>query len=302
MSDLVSIVVNVYNNEDTLRNCIISLIAQSYRDMEIILIDDGSTDSSSKLCDELVLTNSRMKVIHKMHSGIGSSRNSGLDIAAGKYITFVNASDTVKPNMIETLCMAMQNYPIDIAICSTSPSKSLLTDTKFMNLEKEDALRQLLLEKNIKNTVLGKLFKRELFTSIRFSEDNSEVLTKLFEISNKIAFTNNCYYICENDEKFARSSLINRDIRLMQLYSNLKIYCQYNILVNIQLEFYDCFCNNMPVINGENMYKMFMQIIKDNEDKIVPFLSYIQKAHMYLLANDYGNYKRICPVLPELEI
>ena len=58
----------------------------------------------------------------------------------------------------------------------------------------------------------------------------------------------------------------------------------------------------MPVINGENMYKMFMQIINDNEDKIIPFLSYIQKAHMYLLANDYGNYKRICPVLPELEI
>lgn len=300
MADLISIIVNIHNNESTLRNCIISLIAQTYRDIEIILIDDGSTDSSSRICDDLVLTNSKMRVVHKLHAGVGSSRNNGLDIATGKYVTFVNASDIIKPNMLEDLYRVMQNYPIDISICSTSPSSNSINDAKFMILEKEDALRQILLEKNFKNTILGKLFKKDLFNTIRFSEDNSEIVTKLFEISTKVAYTNNNYYICSDEETFTRSSLINRDIRIMQLYPNLKLYCQYNILINIQSEFYNCFCNNIPVINSDNMYKMFLQIIDNNEERIIPFLSNVQKAHMYLLANDYTNYKRICPVLPEL--
>lgn len=302
MSDLISIIVNIHNNEETLKNCIVSLISQTYREIEIILIDDGSTDSSGKICDDLILTSSRMKVVHKMHSGIGNSRNSGLDIASGKYITFVNATDTLKSNMIEELYKIMQNYPVEIAICSVENKKNTNFDYKTITLGKEDALRQLLLEKSIKNTIYGKLFKRELFNSIRFSEDNSQIITKLFELSSKVAFTNNCLYICNLNETFSRSSLINNSIRIMQLYPNLKIQCQYSILKNIQDEFYECFCNNKVIENQENMYKMFIQIVKDNEERISPFLSYIRKAHMYLLADNYMTYKRICPVLPELSI
>ena len=301
MSDLISIIVNIHNNEETLKNCIVSLISQTYREIEIILIDDGSTDSSSKICDDLVLTSSRMKVIHKMHSGIGNSRNSGLDIATGKYITFVNATDTLKSNMIEELYKIMQNYPVEISMCSTQEKNNSTLDYKTITLEKEDALRQLILEKSIKNTIYGKLFKRELFNSLRFSEDNSQIVTRLFELSTKVAFTNNCLYICHSDEKFSRNSLINNSIRIMQLYPNLKVQCQYNILKNIQDEFYDCFCNNRVIENQENMYKMFIQIVNDSEEKISPFLSYIRKAHMYLLADNYMTYKRICPVLPDLE-
>ena len=87
----------------------------------------------------------------------------------------------------------------------------------------------------------------------------------------------------------------------MKLYPNLEIYCQYNILKNLQNEFYECICNNIPIPNQENMYRMFMQIINDNEDKISPFLSYNRKAHMYLLADNFNTYKRICPVLPEID-
>ena len=118
MNDLISVIVNIYNNEKTLRECIISLISQTYRNLEIILIDDGSTDNSGKICDELVLTSSKMKLIHRMHSGLSDSRNIGLDMATGKYITFINGSDTIKNDMIETLYKMMQNYPVKIAMCS----------------------------------------------------------------------------------------------------------------------------------------------------------------------------------------
>lgn len=301
MSDLISIIVNIYNNEKTLKNCIISLISQTYRDLEIILIDDGSTDLSGKLCDDLVLTSSKMKVVHTLHSGISKARNLGLSMASGKYITFVNGSDTIKNDMIYNLYTMISNYPVDISMCYAEAiaSKPLDKET-IITLNKEDALRQLLLEKTIKNTVCGKLFKRELFKSIKFAPDSPETLFNLFELSDKIACSNLPYYFNNELDNFARQDIINNDIRIMNLYPKLSIYCKYNILKNIQDEFYYSICNNVTLINFDNLYKMFTQIVKNNEEKLSPFLSNTRKAHMYLALDNFNIYKRICPVLPEI--
>ena len=205
--------------------------------------------------------------------------------------------------MIEILCKIMLNYPVDMSMssCYTADSFPNSSDT-IITMSSEDAIRQLLIGKSIGNTVCGKLFKKDLFKSIRFSEDNSDTLIRLIELSKKVGFINTSSYLCNNIEGFSRSSIINRDIRTMKLYPSLEVYCQYDILKNLQNEFYECFCNNSPLINSDNMYKMFMQIVKEKEDKISPFLSYNRKAHMYLLANDYSSYKRICPVLPDLDL
>lgn len=301
MNDLVSIIVYIYNNEKTLRDCIISLIGQTYRDLEIILIDDGSTDSSSQICDDLILTSSKMKVFHRIHSGISDSRNFGLEIANGKYIAFVNSCDYLKRETIEVLYKMMFNYPVDISMCSTKKGYEYQNDIdKTITLNSEDALRQLLLEKNIENTMCGKLFKTELFNIVRFSNNNADLLSKLFEISKQIAFNNKCFYITNTVETFSSTSIINRNMRIMRLYPNLELYCQYNILKNIQNEFYNCICNNITIISEEAMYKMFCAILKDKEDKVSQFFSYTRKAHMYLLADDLSNYKRLCPILPDI--
>ena len=303
MNDLISVIVSIYNNEKNLRDCIISIIGQTYRNLEVILIDDGSTDGSGKICDDLVLTSSKMKIVHRMHSGLGDSRNIGLDMATGKYITFVNGSDKIKSDMIENLYKIMSNYPVDMSMCSCyTPGMSQSNASTIITLSSEDAIRQLLIGKSIGNTVCGKLFKKEIFNSIKFSNDNSDVLIRLIELSKKIGFANVSAYLCNNVENFSRTSLINRDIRTMKLYPSLEVYCQYDILKNLQNEFYEAFCNNIPLINSDNMYKMFMQIVKEKEDKISPFLSYNRKAHMYLLADSFSSYKRVCPVLPDLDL
>ncbi len=303
MNDLISVVVSIYNDEKNLRDCIISIIGQTYRNLEVILIDDGSTDCSGKICDDLVLTSSKMKIVHRMHSGLGDSRNIGLDMATGKYVTFVNGSDKIKSDMIENLYKIMSNYPVDMSMCSCyTPGMSQSNASTIITLSSEDAIRQLLIGKSIGNTVCGKLFKKELFNSIKFSNDNSDVLIRLIELSKKIGFANVSAYLCNNVENFSRTSLINRDIRTMKLYPSLEVYCQYDILKNLQNEFYEAFCNNIPLINSDNMYKMFMQIVKEKEDKISPFLSYNRKAHMYLLADSFSSYKRVCPVLPDLDL
>ena len=303
MNDLISVVVSIYNDEKNLRDCIISIIGQTYRNLEVILIDDGSTDCSGKICDDLVLTSSKMKIVHRMHSGLGDSRNIGLDMATGKYVTFVNGSDKIKSDMIENLYKIMSNYPVDMSMCSCyTPGMSQSNASTIITLSSEDAIRQLLIGKSIGNTVCGKLFKKELFNSIKFSNDNSDVLIRLIELSKKIGFANVSAYLCNNVGNFSRTSLINRDIRTMKLYPSLEVYCQYDILKNLQNEFYEAFCNNIPLINSDNMYKMFMQIVKEKEDKISPFLSYNRKAHMYLLADSFSSYKRVCPVLPDLDL
>ena len=301
MNDLISIIVYVYNNEKTVRDCIISLIGQTYRNLEIILIDDGSSDASAQICDDLILTSSKMKVVHRMHVGIGDSRNFALDIATGKYVTFVNASDIINRELVEDLYQMMFSYPVDISICSSNSNSNAKNgiDT-IITLNPEDALRQLLLEKNIKNTVCGKLFKTELFKTVNFTDDNANVLSKLFETSKKIAFNNNSCYLSNTLETYSRNTIINRNIRIMKFYPSLELYCKYNTLKNIQDEFYDCICNNKPLINEDNMYKMFCSILKDKEDKVAQFFSYNRKAHMYLMADNLDNYKRLCPVLPDI--
>ena len=100
---LVSVIIPVYNVENYLKRCIDSVVNQSLRNIEIILIDDGSLDSSSKICDEYKVLDERITVIHKQNEGLGMARNTGIDIASGKYIAFVDSDDYIESNMYELL-------------------------------------------------------------------------------------------------------------------------------------------------------------------------------------------------------
>ena len=93
----ISIIIPVYNVEKYLRECLDSILAQSYKDFEIILADDGSTDSSGNICDEYSMKYENIKVLHKNNNGLSSARNAGLDIAQGEYILFIDSDDVVSP-------------------------------------------------------------------------------------------------------------------------------------------------------------------------------------------------------------
>lgn len=100
---LISIVVPVYNVESYLVNCVSSIIEQTYKNLEIILVDDGSTDKSKKICDDLAKKDKRIKVIHKDNGGLSSARNAGIDVAKGEYIGFVDSDDKINKNMYRIL-------------------------------------------------------------------------------------------------------------------------------------------------------------------------------------------------------
>jgi glycosyltransferase involved in cell wall biosynthesis len=113
----ISVIVPIYNAEKYLERCVKSLIAQTFHDIEILLIDDGSTDASSILCARLKKEDSRIRILHKPNGGLSSARNAGLLAASGAFIGFVDADDTVSPTFFETLLQKIEQYHCDFVFC-----------------------------------------------------------------------------------------------------------------------------------------------------------------------------------------
>ena len=114
---LVSVIIPIYNVAKYLPKCVDSVLAQTYQNLEIILIDDGSTDGSGKICDEYAAKDNRIRVIHQPNSGVSAARNAGLDVAGGEYIGFVDPDDYIHPKMYQTLLECIENSRADIAMC-----------------------------------------------------------------------------------------------------------------------------------------------------------------------------------------
>lgn len=117
MSDLISIIVPVYNIERYLRQCIESICKQTYRELEIILVDDGSTDDSAYICDEYAKQDSRIKVLHKKNEGLVNARKDGLTLSSGQYIAYVDGDDWIEPEMYKHMYQIMVSQSVDIIMC-----------------------------------------------------------------------------------------------------------------------------------------------------------------------------------------
>lgn len=117
LSDLISVIVPIYRVEEYLDECVASVVNQTYRNLEIILVDDGSPDHCPQMCDEWAVRDSRIKVIHKVNGGLSDARNAGIEIATGEYIAFVDSDDFITPDMLEKLHAALVKADADIAAC-----------------------------------------------------------------------------------------------------------------------------------------------------------------------------------------
>lgn len=118
MKPLISIIMPVYNVEQYLNYCMESILAQDYKNLEIILIDDGSTDSSGDMCDEYAKNDSRIKVIHKKNGGLSSARNIGIEVMTGKYMTFVDPDDYIRIDYVSRMYKYILEDETDLVVCS----------------------------------------------------------------------------------------------------------------------------------------------------------------------------------------
>lgn len=207
MGDLISIIVPVYNTEKYLEKCIESIIRQTYSHLEIILVDDGSTDGSAKICDEYAQKERRIRVIHKENGGLSDARNTGIKHATGSLIGFVDSDDYIAPHMYQILYENLKKYQADIAICGI---QEVDEKGQFLNsfhkpdekenrvLNTEEALYLLIEGKDIQTNAYDKLYKAELFTNIQYPQGkNVEDLAttyRLLDKANCIVKTNQIVY------------------------------------------------------------------------------------------------------------
>ena len=169
---LISVIVPVYNTEPYLRKCLDSIIVQTYENLEILIIDDGSTDKSGRICDEYT-KDARVKVFHTENRGLSAARNKGLDEANGDWIGFVDSDDWIDPDMYEILLQIAKKTGADIVECGVYeeyPGKTKNKKKQSQKLTGSKAVEALLREE-LSDNVWNKLWGRECFTDIRFPEN-----------------------------------------------------------------------------------------------------------------------------------
>ncbi|WP_158295177.1 glycosyltransferase family 2 protein [Eggerthella lenta] len=195
MSALISIVVPVYNTEKYLKQCVDSVLSQTYRNLEVILVDDGSTDGSPAICDEYAMRDSRVRVIHKENGGLSDARNSALDAMTGEYVGFVDSDDWVAPDMFEYLHGGLVGNRSGISVCEPIEVRTYRMDYKVRTsdivYDSEVALNELFFDRQ-GNYAWNKLYKSDLWKDIRFPKDlNFEdiaTIYKTFESAGRISF------------------------------------------------------------------------------------------------------------------
>lgn len=206
MEELISVIVPVYNVEKYLSSCIESIINQTYHNLEILLIDDGSTDNSGKICDEYAQKDERIHVVHQENKGQSCARNVGIKRASGRYIAFVDSDDRLHLKMYEKLISMMKEKNADIAFCelkAVSEKEQVEDNIDESNIYEKfltpsEALREILLNAKVGNYVMIKLFKRELFDKLLFPEnkvyEDVATLYKIVHRAERIAYTNQELY------------------------------------------------------------------------------------------------------------
>lgn len=292
MSKLVSIVVPIYNVEAYLKRCVDSLLLQTYKNIEIILVDDGGQDNSGAICDEYAKRDERIKVIHKPNGGLSDARNKGIDIANGEYIAFVDSDDYISNDFIEVLYEICEREKCDIAQCKFEKvyGDSFVEERRNGSITLRNNIEQL--EFSFGNddvesiVVWNKLYKTNLFNNLRFpfGKINEDEFTtyKLFYKANKIVTVNLAmygYFMSEN-------SIMRSGYNLKRLH--------YIEAVEERLEFFKTLNNKLLIEATEenlnwSLRENYIQVLENfpNEKKILSSLK--------------NKYKESCSRLNNLE-
>lgn len=222
MNELITVIVPVYNVEAYLERCVDSILRQDYKDMEIILVDDGSPDSSGKICDRYAEKDSRIKVIHKQNGGLGPARNSALDIAQGEYVFFIDSDDYITEGIIGKLYRSCKKEGSDISCCGYQSGKKVYYcegSTEILDAVK--ATQKMLMCEGMDANAVCKLYKRELFKEIRYPACAYEVVPvtyKVFLRADRVSNIKECgYYIEKRPGSITRTTFGKNNLLYLTL-------------------------------------------------------------------------------------
>lgn len=224
--ETVSVVVPIYKVEEDIEDCLQSILNQTYRRLEIILVDDGSPDRCGYIADEFAQKDERIQVIHKKNGGLSDARNAGMKIATGKYITFIDSDDKIEENFVYRLIELLKKYDADIAVCKNSVFSRRNGNVTQRNENNRfeicfdciDATKHMLYQKEFDVSAWGKIYKTKLFNGVYYPKGlNFEDISTTYKVmikSNRVIYTSEalyCYQIRENSIETEKFSLKKMD-------------------------------------------------------------------------------------------
>lgn len=268
MNPTISVIVPVYNVERYLHKCIDSIINQTYKHLEIILVDDGSVDNSALICDEYVKKDTRIKVIHQKNKGLSGARNSGLEIATGDYVGFVDSDDWIHEKMYEALITQSLLHQSDLSSCVVQESNKTRNEVRLVNqkpiiLDKKELLYNYL---NFGFYIPRNLYSKELIKDFRFDENILFVEDIFFGINivervDNSVFVDFPYYVYNTDN----------DMSLTRVKYNKNTFMTLDAYIYIQTKSTDIFPNDVELqtvirerIIGNCLYHLQNLYLKSN--------------------------------------
>lgn len=280
MNDLISVIVPVYNVETLLDRCVNSLVGQTYPNLEIILVDDGSKDHSGEICDHWKEKDNRIVVIHKKNGGAASARNAGLDIAKGEWIGFVDSDDYVERDMYESLLNEGNALKADIVIgglCGEVDGKILPAYKTPYDFQKEYSTREWMnicflndRTNGMTTAVWNKLYRKSVWVGVRYLVGNfyedDEIMTRIYTKDYQIAVVDKPFYhYVKNPESKTNSTYSERKWRGLEIfYQRIEAYQGWDDTLASQAA--KLFCN----LYIEHFYKAKQAdvIIKEKEEQM----------------------------------
>ena len=238
MDELISIIVPIYNVADYVEKCVASLVKQTYRKIEIILVDDGSTDGSGAICERLAQTDDRIQVVHKVNGGLSDARNAGIEHAKGAYYAFIDSDDYVDEHMVEALYYALLTNKAEISICgfqAVDEKGNFLSEMTSSGLMTGCYTKGYIYEESCKpygwNYIVAwnKLYKKDLFQRIRYMKgkvhEDEFIFHYLIEQCERVAvIEDKCYYYLQRQKSITRESYTVQ--RMDGIEANL-LRCQF---------------------------------------------------------------------------
>lgn len=291
MKFMISIIIPVYNSEKFLHKCVNSVLHQTFQNWELILVDDGSSDSSGRICDIFAQDNPKVRTIHKENGGVSSARNAGLDVAIGEYIMFVDSDDWIEPELCQGLVDGIRQCDIVIggykAFFAKGQVEHVVKENKVQFPEEFSTISVQLYENNLLNAPFSKLYRRSLIGIQRFDENtrlgedflfNLEYLSKCKYIST-IPLSGYVYNVL--NENSATKNFRQDDFsQIVYLYKMGKTFAE-------QYGFWGETCSSMKkqfFLNGVNLLQLLFYSDYKQDKKV--------RLAMEILAN--SAFKEVC--------
>jgi glycosyltransferase involved in cell wall biosynthesis len=277
----ISIIVPIYNTEKYLHKCIDSILVQSFRNFELILVDDGSTDESGSICDKYAKKDSRIIVVHKDNSGVSNARNAGLDITKGKFIGFVDSDDWIHKDMYKIMYDAICRYNAGIAECRKAKAiddnieDEPLSDIEHNILTNLQASENLFAaEKNNSVVVWNKLYKKNIFDNLRFKkgvvhEDNFFTYIALYKAIKIVNINCALYYHRKTENSITNSTFgprklaaVDAYLEAMSFYREKKLNRLHDLALFYLMDIirWDYYCTHEHIFNKEVKKKCILKL------------------------------------------